>query len=160
AAAAATAAAGAARAPPGLRARGHGRREAAGHGRLALLVGRHALAVDARLARLLVASRDGAGAGDGVARPHPGREAHLVAAQVPGPDEVGQAARDEARREHPVAEHGRVAGGAGERLVVVDRVEVTGRARVAHQIGAVEVLDHDGRDGGALGEAIAHAITP
>src|SRR5262249_1318088 len=35
--------------PHRLHARGHGRREGAGHGRLALLVERHALAADARL---------------------------------------------------------------------------------------------------------------
>src|SRR4029077_6994074 len=61
------------------------------------------------------------------------------------------------RGEHAVAEHRGIAGGAREVLVVMDRVEVARGAGVAHQVGAREVLDHEGRNRRPLGEAIAHA---
>src|SRR5262249_25698403 len=141
-----------------LRAPGNGRREGSRHRRLALLVRRHALAIDEGLAVDLVAPGDGAGAGDGIARPHAGREAHLVAAEVPRAHEVRQATRHESRGQHAVAEHRGIAGGAGEGLVVVDRVEVAGRARVAHEVRPGEVLDHDGRDRCARHETTAHVL--
>src|SRR4029077_16848381 len=79
-------------------------------------------------------------------RPDAGREADLVAPEILRSDEVGQALGDEAGRQHAVAEDGRVAGHLGELLVVVNRVEVAGRARVAHQVGARQPLDHERRE--------------
>src|SRR5438132_1142109 len=45
--------------------------------------------------------------------------------------------------EHLHGEHGRIARSLGERLIVVDRVEVAGRARVLHEIGPRELLYPD-----------------
>src|SRR5262245_16603794 len=109
---------------PGLALRRHRGGERAGDGGLAPLRGGRDLAVDARLAGFLVPPRDPAAARDRVAGPDPGREAHLEAAQVAGPDDVGDAAGHEARRQHAVAEHRRIPRRLGEVLVVVDRVEV------------------------------------
>src|SRR5436190_758773 len=120
--------------------------EGAAHRHLALLVERQHLAVDALLAVVLVLLGDLALAGDAVARPDAGREAHLEAAGVLGAVVVGHALADESRGQHAVAEDARVARGARELLVGVDGVEVAGGAGVAHQIHAREALHHEGRD--------------
>src|SRR4029077_16401739 len=120
--------------------------EGAAHRDLARLAACDHLAVDPVLARVVVLPRDRARAGDRVARPDAGREADLVAPEILRSDEVGQALGDEAGRQHAVAEDGRVAGHLGELLVVVNRVEVAGRARVAHQVGARQPLDHERRE--------------
>src|SRR5690606_8554792 len=81
-------------------------------------------------------------------------EAHPVVddgARVAGP--VGDGGRGQAHRRHPVGDDAVEADLAGDALVVVDGVEVPGRARVAHQqravdgVGAGEQLVADGEGG-------------
>src|SRR3989442_1267734 len=121
-------------------ARGQGRHEAAADQGLALLVDGLELALDELLGAQLEHARHPAPADDVVARPGARGEAHLVAAHV-GPAREGRhhAAQD-TRVEHAHGEHGRIARRLGEGLVVVDRVEVAGRARVLHEVGPRELL--------------------
>src|SRR5262249_9839898 len=116
------------------------------HGDLARLAERDDLAVDAPLAVLQVLAGDLAGTRDRVAGPHSRREAHLVAAEGLGTDEVGEAFGDEAGGQHPLAGDGRVPGHLRELLVGVDRVEVAGGAGVPDEIGAREAVDDEARD--------------
>src|SRR5205823_5141134 len=104
------------------------RREAAAHGDLALLVDGLHLAVDPPLAVGLVLPHHLAPGDDRVAGPDARCEADLQASEVLGPDVVGHAAAHERGGQHAVAEDTRLAGHVGERLVVMDRVEVAGRA--------------------------------
>src|SRR5690349_18789496 len=121
-------------------------RERPAHRDLAGLAERDELPVDAMLPRLVVLPRHAALAGDRIAGPHARREPDLVPTEVLRSDEVGDALRDEPGRQHAVAEDGRIAGHLREFLVVVDRVEVTRRARVANQVRAREAVDHEWRD--------------
>src|SRR6185312_11619181 len=73
---------------------------------------------------------------DRVARPHLLAELHRVAADVARAQPVGGVAGEDARLQHADREDRRVPGGAGELFVVVDRVEVTGRALVFDHVGA------------------------
>src|SRR6266705_292471 len=134
--------------------------EGAAHRHLALLVERQHLAVDALLAVVLVLLGDLALAGDAVARPDAGREAHLEAAEVLGADVVGHALADEGRGQHAVAEDARVARGARELLVGVDGIEVAGGARVADHIHARQALHHEGRDLAALAHVLEEDDSP
>ena len=66
------------------------------------------------------------------------REPDPELADGAGPRPVRHGLADEAHREHPVREDTAHAGGPGELVVLVDRVEVAGRARVA---GELDLLD-------------------
>src|SRR5207253_2891649 len=111
-------------------ARGEGRGEAAADQDLALLVAGLELALDELLGARLELARHPAPADDVVARPGARGEAHLVAAHVGPAGERRHHAAQDACVEHPHGEHGRIARSLGERLIVVDWVEVAGRARV------------------------------
>src|SRR5205809_1936076 len=121
------------------------RREAAAHGDLALLVDGLHLAVDPPLAVGLVLPHHLAPGDDRVAGPDARCEADLQASEVLGPDVVGHAAAHERGGQHAVAEDTRLAGQVGGRLVVMNRVEVAGRAGVPHEIRPTQLLYHDGR---------------
>src|SRR4029453_6296685 len=97
---------------------------------------------------------------DRITGPHPSGESHLVTPQVSRTDEAGDALRHEAGGQHAVTETARIARRLGELLVVVDRVEVARRTGVAHEVGAGEVLDHDGWERGARGDAVAPGCPP
>ena len=117
------------------------------------------LEVDARLAAFVVATDDGRGALEHVAGPHLLAELHPEPADVLRAEPVGDVRREDPALEHPLREHRREAGVARELVVEVDRVEVTRRAGVAHEVGlreravlpglGTEAFDERGRVGRA-----------
>src|SRR5438067_1802171 len=143
--------------PTSLAAARQRRGESSAHRDVALLVDGLHLAVDPPLAVGVVLPRHLPCRHDGVARPDARGEADLEAAEVLRPDEVGHAAADECGGQHAVAEHARLAGHVGELLVVMDRVEVAGGARIADEIRPAQVLDHDGRQLVALVHVLEEA---
>ena len=80
-------------------------------------------------------------AGDYVAGPYAGGEAHLEAPHLPDTDVVGQRLRQQSRREHPLREDGRDSRRLDEGLIIMQRNEVARRARIAHEIGTRDALD-------------------
>ena len=115
------------------------------------------LNVDVPFARLVVLARDDGGAGQRVTGPHHVEEADVEAAHRRRTERVGDVGAEDPGREHSLREHRRKAGGAGDRVVVVERVEVAGRARVAHEVGDADGPTSCGGGCAALTAAPARA---
>src|SRR5262245_52502769 len=88
------------------------------------------LDVDEFPARLLALPGDLAGAGDAVLRPGDRPELHVEGLDRAGSGPVDHDVREQTHREHAVREHRGHPGLLGDRLVVVHRVVVAGRARI------------------------------
>ena len=114
-----------------------------GHLDLTALVGELDLEIDEVLVVVLALAGDGDLRGERLAGPRLLREPDLEVAQVADADPVGDRPTEQPHREHAVTEHARQARFLGLHLVVVHRIEVTGRTRVHHEIGSgQDVADH------------------
>src|SRR5579884_444151 len=111
--------------------RGH---EGAGGLHVAVLVCRLKLARDALLAVGLVLLGDGAGAGNHVVEVRHALEAHAELAQGRRADVIPQKLAQEAHNQHAVRDDAARADHFADLRVGVQRVEIAGRARVAHQL--------------------------
>src|SRR5579884_1559619 len=108
-----------------------------------VLVGRDEVQVDQPLRALLPERLDRRPGGEGVARPHLGREAASEAADPSVADPVGDHLAGHAHGEHPVGEHAGIAGHlGGEDLIAVQWVVVARGAGVLDDLGAAQVVHH------------------
>src|SRR5437660_8256318 len=101
-----------------------------------LVVVRHDLqvAVHEVLVALLVLARDRSLERDLLLREQRALELDRVLPEVVEPQPVADVVRQHAGREHPLRDHAGEPDARGEAVVVVQRVEVTGRSRVPNEV--------------------------
>src|SRR5262249_30400717 len=109
---------------------------------LAFLIEDDEVTFDQFLAVFLDLVGDLAGTGNRVARPDAGRKPDLELTHVSNSRPIGERLGQQSGCEHALREDRGNCGGFHERLIVVQRHEITRCAGIANEVGTSHALDH------------------